>query len=148
MADSKNANLGTEFEALLDANLEDLADAPEFAPFLNGLHEVKITFETKIVNKHPSVSVGLELIQTIELAEKDVEPQKTGSQTNILCMLDNEMGQGTLKKILGPLKAHFNTTTNRETMEKAQNAVVKIITVQRPNKDKTSMYTNLVELVV
>lgn len=148
MADNKN--LG-DYEKLLDATLDDLADAPEFAPFHPGLHEVELGFETKVVNKHPSVSMKMKLLNTIELADSNLEPQKPGSETNVLFMLDNEMGQGNLKKILTVLKAHFGTSTNRETMDKAQGAVVKVLTKQQ-KKDKNDpnspVYTNVVEMVI
>ena len=134
--------------ALLDSNLDDLQDLPAFEPFPAGVHQVIVTFESKEINKHPAVEVTLKLVETVELANPtEDKPQAAGSTTNVAYMLDNEFGQGSLKKLMKPFQEHFGTHTIREAMEAANGAEVQLVTKVRTNKDKTASYTDIVKVV-
>ena len=86
---------------LLDANLDDLADLPEFGIYPSGVHRVIINWESKEVNKHPSMEMKMKLIETVELANPaEDQPVAAGTESSSLFMLDNEFGQGAFKQIM------------------------------------------------
>ena len=135
-------------DSLLDGTLDDLADMPEFKPFPAGTHRVIFNLEYKVVNKHPSYEAKLKAEETMELATASDTPLAKGAETSVLYMLDNEIGQGQFKKILTSMAAKFGQMSNRELIAEAKNLEVLVVTKCRPNKDKTQMYTDIVELQV
>lgn len=142
------ANIEVNMDSLLDATLDDLADAPEFKPFPAGTHKVNITIAQKKIGTHPAFEVGMKAIETLELASPDDQPLVAGATTSVAYMMDNELGQGNFKKILQSLAAHYGAKSNRELIAEAQNAEVAVVTKTRMNKDKTQSYTDIVELQV
>lgn len=145
-----NNNATPEFDinSLLDGTLDDLADMPEFKPFPAGTHRVIFNLEYKVVNKHPSYEAKMKAEETIELANVEDVPLVKGAETSVLYMLDNEIGQGQFKRILVSLSAKFGQMSNRELIAEAKNLEVLVVTKTRPNKDKTVVYTEIVELQV
>lgn len=147
-------NANTSIDSLLDATLDDLADMPEFKPFPAGAHRCTIEFEVKDVGGIPSVGLKLTAIETMELANPEDTPVKAGDSTEVLFMLKkkdgttNELGQGQFKEILKPLAAHFNTATNRATMEAAKGAECLVVTVIREDKKNQKFYTGVTNLQV
>jgi hypothetical protein len=135
-------------DSLLDGTLDDLADAPEFKPFPAGTHKVIITIVQKKIGTHPAFEVGMKAVETLELANSEEAPLAAGATTSVAYMMDNDLGQGNFKKILASLAAHFGAKSNRELIAEAQNLEVAVVTKVRPNKDKTQMYTDIVELQV
>lgn len=144
---SKEAN--SALDAILDATLDDLMDAPGFEPFHPGVHRVTAEFIRKEINKHPSIEMKMKLLETMELADPSKEPQKPGSEASVAFMLDNEMGQGNLKAILKVLQAHFGTATNGATIEAAKGAELLVATKIRGKKDDpTVQYMQVVSVEV
>jgi hypothetical protein len=148
-------NAKTEFnpdvnmDALLDGTLDDLADAPSFEPFHPGAHKVTIEIEGPIVvNKHPAFKLAMKLVETVELEDKSLTPQVPGSAAEVLYMMDNELGQGNFKKLLGALNATFQAANNRGIIEAAKGTECLVITKVRPNKDKSAFYTEVKEISV
>ncbi len=139
-------------ESLLDATLDDLADLPEFKPFPAGAHRVTIILESKEVNKKPCVEMKMRAIETVDLAEPQSEtnvPLVAGTESGVLFVLDNDIGQGKFKEIMKVLAAKFGTSKVRDTMESAKNAECLVITKLRTNKeDKSIVYTDVVKLEV
>lgn len=135
-------------DSILDQQLDDLEDLPEFKPFPTGTHRFTISFESKEVNKHPSVELKIVGIETVELANPEDTPLTAGDSTNVLFMLDNEFGVGKLKAVLKPLSEHFGTKGVRDTMEAAKGCECLGVTKVRTNKDKTQAYTDVVNLQV
>lgn len=138
---------------ILDGTLDDLADMPEFRPFPVGTHRAVMSWEDKTkkadwINGHPAYILNLKAINTEELANTEDTPLKAGDETGVMYMLDNELGQGSWKKILSSLSEHFGAMTNRELIAASNGAEVLIVTDQRSNKDKTKKYTNVVEIQV
>jgi len=133
---------------LLDANLDDLADLPEFGTYPAGSHKVTIKFETKEVNGHPCVELQMVAIETEELSNPADTPLKPGQQGSVLYMLDNEFGQGALKKTIAPLAAATGQSQLRAVMEAANGMEVTVITKVRQNKDKTQSYTDVSKVIV
>ena len=133
--------------SLLYANLDDLADLPEFGVYPAGAHKVSIKFEDKEVNNHPCVELQMVAIETEELANPSDEPLKPGQQGSVLYMLDNEFGQGNLKKVIKSLAAVTGQSTLRGIMEAANGMEVTVITKIRQNKDKTQSYTDVTKII-
>ena len=133
-------------DSLLDGTLDDLADLPEFKPYPAGTHKVVIKLEQKVVNKHPSFEFSMKAVETLELANAGDTPLAAGAETSILFMLDNEIGQGSFKKLLSSAAAKFGAKSNRELIAEIQNTEALVVTKQRQNKDKTQTYTDLVEI--
>ena len=138
-----------DMDALLDGKLDDLADMPEFKPYPVGAHVIKISWQLKdkegkkplVINKHPCIQLNVTGVKTAELpAGSEDQPIKEGDTTNILFMMDNDMGQGQFKNIVRELAAHFQTTSVRETLEKSEGAECLAVFSQRPNKEKTRMF--------
>lgn len=146
MNTSTQANF--DINAILEGTLEDLADLPEFKPFPAGTHRVTIKWEQKVVNKHPGFELKMKAIETMELANASDAPLEAGTETGVLFLLDNEIGQGNFKKMLSSLAAHYGAKANRLLIEESQNAEVLVITKTRTNKDKTQTYTDIVEMQV
>jgi hypothetical protein len=132
--------------SLLDANLDDLADLPEFKPFNVGTHRATFKWEEKMVGEHPALVVNLTLLETLEQANAEDAPQEAGAETDVSYMLDNEYGVGNMKELLKQLNTTFGFTNNRDILNAVQGAEVVVTTNIRTNKDKTQKYTNIVTI--
>jgi len=142
-----------DIDAMLDGTLDDLADLPEFKPYPAGTHAVVLTIVDKTaaknrVNNHPGFEVKMKAVETLELADSNDVPLAPGAETSVLYLLDNPIGQGTFKKLLASAAEHFGAKSNRELIADLQGATVAVVTRQRQNKDKTQMYTDIVEMKV
>lgn len=140
-----------DIDALLDGTLDDLADTPEFKPFVPGSYKVMFGLEAD-KKKPKSVYYGkMKMVEVLELADPSNSPPVKDDETSTRLDLENEFGQGNMKKILGAMIAKFGKgPTNREWIDKLMHEQVEctVITDLRPNKDKTVFYTNLVEIMV
>lgn len=134
---------------LLDANLDDLADLPEFGTYPAGAHKVTIKFEEKEVNNHPSIELQMVAIETLELANPGADqPLTPGAQGSVLYMMDNEFGQGNFKKVAKVLAAELGVSSLREVISGANGMEVTVVTKVRQNKDKTQSYTDVSKIIV
>lgn len=142
-----------DINSILDGTLDDLKDLPEFKPFPAGTHIVTLkvvdkTAKKDMVNNHPGFEVKMKHVETLELAKaEDVAPE-VGSETSVLYLLDNEIGQGAFKNLLKSASAHFGAKSNRELIADLNGATVAVVTRVRQNKDKTQSYTDIVEMKV
>lgn len=134
---------------LLDADLNDLADLPEFKSLKDGTHKATINFAVKEINKKQAVEVKVKLVETLELVDTAEEVDAAGTESSVAYMLDNEFGQGNLKELLKPLGAHHGLTNLRAIMEASQGMEVTITTKKRKDKeDSTKFYFGIKNLVV
>lgn len=143
-----NSTNSSALDALLDMQLDDMKDLPEFKVLNAGAHKVTIDFEVKDINKHPAVEVKVKLVETLELADPSQTPDEVGTESSMACMMDNEFGQGALKAILKPLCEHFGTQKFGEIREQAKGMEVVVVTKQRQNKEKTATYLSIEKLLV
>jgi len=135
--------------SLLDANLDDLADLPEFGTYPAGEHKVTIKFEEKTVNNHPCIELQMVAIETEELANPNEDaPLTPGAQGSVLYMLDNEFGQGKLKQVIKPLAVSMGVSSLRQVVEGAAGMEVTVVTKVRQNKDKTQSYTDVSKIII
>lgn len=135
---------------LLDTNLDDLVDLPDFAIYPSGSHRVTVQFSSKEVNGHPSVEMKMKAVETIELADAAADhPLKPGTEGSCLFMLDNEFGQGSLKKILATFAANLGTSSLRDTMEQANGMeVVAVVKCKADKKDPSVMRMNVTKVII
>ncbi len=123
---------------LLDMNLDDLADLPEFiVPPAGAYLATILSLESKKIGDHPAVEVKFRINSVEELADASEAPPAGGTECSTSYMTDNEFGVGALKALLKPLKDHFGTTTARETMAAATNAEILLVTKVRKGKKGT-----------
>lgn len=132
---------------LLDANLDDLADLPEFSVFPAGVHKVVISWEQKTVNNHPSIELKMKAIETEELSNPEDTPLTAGAEGSVLFMLDNEFGQGKLKQIIKPLAGATGQGQLRGIIEASNGMEVSVVTKVRQNKDRTQSYTDVSKII-
>lgn len=134
--------------SLLDANLDDLADLPEFQVFPAGAHKVVISFESKEVNKHPCIEAKFKLLETLETSDPTAAPMAVGTEGSCLYMMDNEFGMGNFKKTIKPFAAHLGVSSIRDAIEGANGMEVVIVTKVRQNKEKTQSYCEIVKVLI
>jgi len=121
--------------SLLDANLDDLADLPEFVVPPAGAYMATIVAITeKKVGEHPAVEFKFRLDSTVELASATDAPVKDGTECGVAFMLDNEFGVGKLKAVMKPLQVACGTSTVRETMLAAKGCSIMLVTKVRSGK--------------
>lgn len=96
--------------AILDADLDDLQDLPEFKNFPVGVHAATLRILKKVVNNKSAIEFNFVARETIELAKPEDEPVKAGDSCSCLYFLDNEFGQGALKKDIKPIAAYMGTS--------------------------------------
>lgn len=135
---------------LLDMQLDDLADLPEFRPYPPGAHRCTLNFESKKVGTHPAIVVKLTCIETLELADTNESPLDKGATATVAYLLDNEYGQGALKKVAMQLKAAFpGASSLGDIIKEAEGCEAVVVTKLRKDKnDATKFYTDIVELAV
>lgn len=126
----------SDLNNLLNVTLDDLADLPSFKPFAPGAHRVLATFGQKEVGGKVAVTLDFKLIETLELADPQDEMPKEGDTSNTMFMLDNEFGQGNLKKCATPFGVALNLSTLRDIVEQVKDVECIIITSVRTDKNE------------
>ena len=130
----------TEFDlaSLLDGTLDDLADRPEFLPFVQGAHTVKLTL-IQDEKKSSVLYAACTLIETLEQADPNETPMEPGTKD-----LSNKFGQGDIKMILAAAATVSNERSVSKLIEalKTEGMECSVVTENRTNKDK--VYTSIV----
>ena len=127
----------TNYDALLDANLEDLADLPSFENFPAGSHKATLSITQKTINSKPMIEVKLTGIETVELSNAETDkPITAGQVSSSLYDLSNEFAQGAFKKLIQPLAAHLGVSSIRDLMEQSEGTEVEAVTSFRKGKAK------------
>ena len=88
-----NTNIPANLNALLEGNLDDLADLPEFKPYPIGVHRVTISLIPKVVNDKLAISADFKYLALVELANPTDNVPDVGAVANVLCQMDNEFGK-------------------------------------------------------
>ena len=126
-----NANTSS-IDNILDATLDDLADAPSIQLYPNGAHKVKIEFKVDAVKA--SVQLMMEYVEVLELSDPTATAPAPGDKNSVFFFLKNKDGkaneyaQGALKILLQSLKAGgCEGSTSNEVMESAKGMEVAIV---------------------
>lgn len=126
-----------DFNSLLDANLDDLADLPEFANFPAGVHSCTVDILQKTINNKPAMEVKLTAIETVELSKPEEDkPVNAGQTSSSAYFLDNEFGQGAFKKLVAPLASTLGVSSIRDLLEDVAGTKVEAVTSFRKGKAK------------
>jgi len=147
-----------EINALMDQTaIGDLADMPEFLNLPDGAHRCRASFGAKSLGGNLAFTIGLEVIETLELANPDKDqPAAAGDKVTIIYGSGNEFGQGSYKAIMNSIMEQQGVDIHSEEYLKApissliaelQNIEGNFITKQvQSKKDKDRKYTNLVDV--
>ena len=142
----------TSIDFLLDSTLDDLADMPEFKVFPAGAYNGTIELAVKKMGDNMGVELKFTNQETVELSDPTQEAPVLGATTSVGFLLNNEFGQGALKKVLASLKEGLQLpdgTSNREIMEASKGAACMVVLTARADKtDATKVYQGLKTLTV
>ena len=144
----------TQFDSLLDANIDDLADLPAFENFPAGSHRATLSMAQKTINNKPMIEVKLTGIETVELSNPEADkPISSGQVSSALYDLTNEFAQGAFKKLVAPVAASLGVSSIRELIESAEGTEVEAVTSYRkgkakPGETEVPMYFEIKKLIV
>jgi len=143
------SNSNQDLDSLLDVNIDDLADMPEFTVFPNGVHRVVIKWERKEVNSHPCVELKMTAVETVELADpgKDT-PLSVGAESSVLFMMDNEFGQGSFKAVIKPIAQHLGASKISDAMDQSNGMEVEVTCKVRTDKKTKNTYTGITKVSI
>ena len=145
-------NDATNIDALLDSTLDDLADLPEFKVFPAGAYNGSVELAIKKMGDNMGVELKFVNQETVELSDPTQDSPAVGATTSTSFMLNNEFGQGALKKVLASLKEGLQLPdgmSSREIMEASKGTVCMVVFTTRADKnDATKVYQGLKNLAV
>lgn len=134
-------------DSLLDSNLDDFADLPEFVTPPSGTYTTKVNFSTKVVNDKPGIEVKLTILAVNELNNPEDTPPADGSVASQFFFMDNEFGQGAFKKCTANLKAATGSVTIRDIITNCDGMECVTVTSTRKDKnDKEKLYLNIKDM--
>jgi hypothetical protein len=134
--------------SLLDSNLDAIDDLPEFAVPPNGAYQLKVNFELKEVNKKTCIEAKHTVISVVELENAQETPPKIGDQFSQLFMLDNEFGQGNLKKYAAPFFAHFGIQKYGQLMTLGEVVIACSVKQRKDKEDPSKVYGRVDNIVI
>lgn len=150
-----------DLDSLLDKNLDDIADLPEFKTFAAGVHKSILNWKVKEIEKNvdgtkkkvPHIECSLTLVETLEHADaKDNDnPGKAGDKCSTAYDLTNENAMGALKKATLNLGAHLGTKNLKEIIKATEGFEVAAVTTQRKDRDFASngrVYLQIQDMLV
>ncbi len=149
---NEDTELNTDIDALLDGTLDDLADLPEFKPYVAGAHRVLASFKLKDIKNHGNCpELSFKYLELQQLENPQDEAPTAGDEAATLFMLDNEIGQGKFKNLITVFGEGLNMIgqSNRAIMEAVKDVECVILSSVTVDKDdKTRSYLNVIELAV
>lgn len=147
-------NTTVDLDQLLDADLDDLADLPEFASFPAGCHKSTLEVQIKDISGKKMIEVKLTGIETVELVKPEEDkPISAGQVSSALFDLSNEFAQGAFKKLMQPIKEHLGVSSLRDVIEQSKGLEVEAVTSFRKGKAKPGeteipMYFEIKKLLI
>lgn len=140
-----NVNLSS----LLDMQLDDLADLPEYVRINKGAHRVTVEFIAKQVGDHPAWELKMKLLETLELSDSSDTPQAPGIESSCVYMMDNEYGAGEFKSIMKPIAAALGVTNIGQIIEAIKGSEAAVVIGWRHAKDdKDKIYLQVKSLTL
>lgn len=139
-------------DQLLDSTLDDLADLPEFKTFPAGAYNGMVKLSVKKMGDNTGVEFHFTNQEVVELSDPTAEAPAAGATTSVGFLLNNEYGQGALKKVLESMKAGLNLpegTSNREIIALCQDIeCMAVFGVRADKNDATKVYQQLKNVTV
>lgn len=143
-----NSNLN----ALLDHSIADLADLKEFPIFPAGAYNLILNVEPAERNERPQIVFKLKLLEVLELSDPNSAEPTVGTAIEIPFNLDNEFGQGQLKKLSNKFAAHqglLPTSSLGEVFDRIQGGTFTFILTTRADKnDKEKLYQGIKDVIL
>lgn len=132
-----------DIASLLEMELDDLPDLPEFFVPPSGTYAAKITLELKEIAKKTAIEATLELTEVGELANPTDTPPAAGTKCSQAFFLDNEFGVGGAKELIAAFKSMgvINFRTAVELVKGIEGVVT--IKKQADKKDADKFYTRI-----
>lgn len=135
-------------------SLDDLPDLPEFVTFPTGAYFVNIVegIQFKTIGDHPAYTAKLTLVEIAEIEEGALDdgeaPPKAGDSCDVVFMVDNEFGQGALKKFLAPIAAAMGTRDIKSILKQSKGLKLAVLgTRSKPDaKDRRFFRPTAVEV--
>lgn len=158
MSDTQSLDNMDDIEGLLDRNLDDIADLPEFKTFPAGIHKSTLKWARKDIEKTvdgvkkkvPHMELTLTAVETLELADQAdaADIPKAGDKCSTAYDLTNEFAMGALKKAVATLKQHLGVATIGEVIRGSDGFTVAAVTKVRKDKnDKDKKYLQIEDLI-
>lgn len=158
MSDTTNLDNLDDIEALLDKNLDDIDDLPEFKTFPAGIHKCNIKWARKDIEKTvdgskkkvPHMELTLTAIETLELADQADQDKlpKVGDKCSTAYDLTNEFALGALKKAVKSLAEATGKQKLMEIIRETDGFEVAAVTKVRKDKnDKDKFYLQIEDLI-
>lgn len=149
-ADKDEAQFGTNLDALFGASLDDIADLASFETPKTGSYILKVSMDTKEINKKPAVVADFEVIETIELKNPEDAVSAPGTKFNIAFILGSKFSEGRLKQFLMPFGEHFNEknvgTLIRDTVKEV--TIAANITNRADKDDPEKIYAGIKNVTI
>ena len=160
MAEDSKAEALSDEDMQLFGNFDewdvtDLEELPSFDPWPNGAHVATIEFNKTIFEnsdkqKVPAIRMVLTYVSTEQLedaaAAEEVKLPNAEDTYSFLYQIQNEFGQGALRKLLEPLAEATGITKTTELMEHVRGFTVLVVTKQRYDKKNDVQRMNITDI--
>jgi hypothetical protein len=142
---------------LLDTQLDDIADLPEFKNFPVGGYRCAVTMEAKKIGSKNAVEVQLKMLEVLELSDPEAVPPNVGDSCNACYFHSAEYGWGSLKKIAAQFAEVAGSGSLKDIVAAVKGIECTVITSLRAdkkhnalpeNKDSPRYYLEIKELAV
>ncbi len=140
--------MNDDIDDLLDGELDDIDDLPEFKPFPDGSYILSVSMEEKDVNGHQSIELSLKCKEVVEV-DAAAEAPRVGDTSSVLFMMDNEFGRGKFKAVARNFVEFAGTKNTRAIVEAVTEVeCVAILGIRIDKKDTSKLYQNILEIAV
>jgi hypothetical protein len=140
---------------LLDRDIDDLKDLPEFKVPDTGIYKFFVSTGAKFINEKPAIEWNYTVRELVELADSTIPEElraKPGDKFSIAIFLlgkdgtPSEMGEGRLKDACAPYQAHFGEGN----IKKLCRDVIKEVAItakltKKPRKDDKTLFEARIE---
>lgn len=157
MTDMTNLDNLDDIEALLDKNLDDIADLPSFDTWPKGVHKAIIAWERKDIErtidgnkkKVPHMQLNMAYVETLELEDASVTKlPAAGDKMNTAYDLTNEFALGALKKAVKTLGETVGEQKLLAIIKATNGFEVAIVLKHRKDKtDKDKFYPQIEDMI-
>jgi len=157
MSDTTNLDNLDDIESLLDRNLDDIADLPEFKTFPDGIHKVTIQWQRKDIEKAvdgqkkkvPHMELTMVYIETLELANQSDSANlpKPGDKCSTAYDITNEFAMGALKKATKTMAEQYEGNLLRTIKETNGFEVAVVMKHRKDKQDKDKKYPQVEDLI-
>jgi len=130
---------------LLDTDLSELADLPEFKTFPDGAHKCVINWSFEVKEGKKSVVLDLTAVESVELNNPTDTPVEAGEKNKVFFSLEaakdgEKYGEGALKKAVTGLAGHLGTTNLKAILESTQGFECLVVTKAKKSRNSDAKF--------